>query len=152
MTAPTLVDLLRPLPELGRVSRMRIEYQQEGWWLVIQYVGMLDAIGQVLRPREPAGWELLDESVIAVDWDRMPDGVSVDIRRARPRARHRLSLDGADPHSQVLALLRALDASGIVGHLNVARVDVPDQGGPQWKISTHAGSDAERHAWLLAIP
>lgn len=155
----TLVELLRPLPQLGRVSHLIIDRDPDGWWLIAHYAGMADVVHLAMRPREPEGWEIPGERYdITLDHDRMPDGVTTIGMYAYPRPRHRLPLTGADPQRGVHAMLRALDESGIVGGIDVARFEaatldaITRQPFPRWHIRTHASSDRERGDWLRGLP
>lgn len=156
MRDETLVALLSALPDLPHVSRMRIERDVEGWWLVVHRAGMLDVVGAAERAAEPEGWESAEREEVTLAGD-LPAGVEVSIRRARPRVRHRLPLDGADPQDDVSAMLGTLAASGLVGGLDVARMESVDLDAitrrpwPVWHITTHAGSDAERAAWVRGL-
>ncbi|MDE3097378.1 MAG: hypothetical protein KGK07_15430 [Chloroflexota bacterium] len=72
-------------------------------------------------------------------WERWPDLVR-EVTTAEP----------------IDAQIRALDRSGIVGRLDAARYDFGAAGQRQtgsvaeWIVKTHAGSAAERRAWLLS--
>lgn len=151
-----IVEALAALPDLRRVSRLWIERDPESWWLGVRYAGMLDVAAYAERAPEPDGWEPAERVTITYDGD-VPPGVGLEVLRCYPSVRHRLPLVGADPQDAVMAMLVALEASGLVGRLDLTRMEsvtldaITRRPWPVWLISTHAGSDAERHAWLLGL-
>lgn len=152
-----MVEALAGLPDLHRVSRLWIERDLEHWWLGVHYAGLLDVAACAERVPEPEGWESAERVDMTLGAD-LPPGVEVTVWRGRPRVRHRLPLADADSQDAVVAMLAALDASGLVGRLDVARMEsvtldaMTRRPWPVWHVSTHAGSDAERHAWLRGLP
>jgi hypothetical protein len=89
------------------------------------------------------------EHRISVDTEHLPDGVSVAGWTRWPNLERDL-----DPFAQVEEQIRDLSATGLLGTLDAARFtplsdpDLP----PRWNVKTHAGSQAERSAWLLTLP
>jgi hypothetical protein len=86
---------------------------------------------------------------VSVDTENLPKGVSVTGWSRWPDLQREL-----DPLDEVEEQIRSLSASGLLGTLDAARftpLSDPDQP-PRWTVTTHAGSQAERDAWLLSLP
>lgn len=139
---PTLLDdLLWSLDDDARrrVSALRIWRDvtdaDRGWVVTLSYAGM----SPVHRERD-------DDGVTRTDYARDPSTT------------HPLpALAGADPHAEVQQAVVALERSGLVGHVTAARYEsetldaVTRAPFPAWLVTTHAGSDAERVAWLQSL-
>lgn len=78
----------------------------------------------------------------------LPPGVGLTARVRWPDQRRPLSMDV--PIDQQI---RDLHASGLVGSLDAARFQEVSGGrrAIRWLVKTHAGSDAERFAWLKSL-
>lgn len=85
-----------------------------------------------LAGHSPAATPTLPATITALAWRHLPDLV--------------YPLSTETPIEEQIA---ALDRSDLVGQLGAARYGGPD--GYRWHIVTHAGSDAERRAWVQAL-
>lgn len=92
------------------------------------------------------------EHRISVDTEHLPRrclGVSVAGWTRWPDLERDL-----DALAEVEEQIRDLYATGLLGTLDAARftpLTDPTQP-PRWTVKTHAGSQAERSAWLLSLP
>ncbi|MGI8403715.1 MAG: hypothetical protein ACR2OE_02905 [Thermomicrobiales bacterium] len=84
---------------------------------------------------------------VTIDTGDLPAGVGVAGFGRYPDQVRIISL--IEPLSDQLA---AVEESGIAGHLDVARFDADAPTYPHWHVKTHAGSQAERVAWVESLP
>lgn len=84
---------------------------------------------------------------VTIDTDDLPSGVGVTGFGRYPDQIRIIPL--IEPLVDQLA---AVERSGIAGHLDVARFDADAPTYPHWHVKTHAGSQAERTAWLESLP
>lgn len=73
----------------------------------------------------------------------LPDGVSRAAIHRHPDVEWDL-----DPTMSVEIQIRTLHATGMLGSLDAARYNGSDCA-PSWVVKTHAGTQAERTAWML---
>lgn len=107
----------------------------------------------LFRPPSPAG--SVSGYAVTIDTASLPAGVSLTGWERWPDIVRTISM--ATP---MAAQIAALDASGLVGTLDAARfvpvhaADVAAGHHPaaRWIVKTHAGSDAERLAWMRTLP
>lgn len=144
MTEQTLTEIVTGLEPLliERLSRIRITWDGTGATATFAFSLRVQA-GKGSRVR---GYE------IEVDTDDMPEGVSLTGWACYPDLVRPLSLS-PDVETQI----RELNGSGLVGTLDASRYSTGAEGvrrghpATSWVISTHAGSDEERRAWVRRI-
>jgi hypothetical protein len=99
--------------------------------------------------REPGHVEQNETAhhVITADLRDLPPGVAATVAERWPEMVVELDL-APPPESQI----RDLDASGLVVRVPVVRYEVSaTETTRAWVVKTHAGSDAERAAWLRSL-
>jgi len=129
-TLAEIIASLEPV-ELRAVSALRIE----GESCRVSIALFLPGAGPAILPEHIADVDLdfldLPEGITVSGWTRYPD-----IERA---------VMPVDVEGQI----REVEESGLLGHLDVSRYEV--EGRAWWIVKTHAGSDAERAAWLVSL-
>lgn len=135
-----LVDIVEGIPERlrSRIAALWIEPDGRGGWQVrISYSQMVSPY-----PGEQAA---AGPYAICADLDDLPAGVEARARTRYPDSVHALDVWGENPAPHLAHQIRALEDSALLGGL-----DAHDHGG-RWLIKTHAGSDAERAAWIRSL-
>ena len=125
-----------------RLSAFTIERRGGRWYAILTYA--------LVVPTN-AGTEA-GPYAITVESRDLPPGITLSGHVRVADSIHALVLrwqERIDPQAEVHAMLRAVHKSGVVGALDIARFD--SGGAPHWIVKTHAGSDAERAAWLRSI-
>lgn len=146
-TRPTpqlLAEIVAAVPEMlrGAISTLWVEPRPSGGW----QVRLTYALPVAAYPGEITGTR---QHQIAVDDRDLPLGVHVTDRARYPDSVHPLLVWGDDPRPHIDHQIRQLSANGTLGSLDASIHHAPD--GDQWCVKTHAGSDAERAAWLRAL-
>ncbi|MBI4589519.1 MAG: hypothetical protein HY725_11815 [Candidatus Rokubacteria bacterium] len=121
-----------PAPLRDRLSALTIELADAGGWQArLSYALMVQSPLPGTGGSMPAG-------VTLAAWERWPDNV--------------LALSAVRTEADILAAIRALEQSGLVGHLDLARVSEHHEDSiiDRYIVKTHAGSDEERRAWAFA--
>lgn len=137
-----LISFIRALPAdlVGRVSRIRIEPAPGRCKVVARFAG--------LQPRAPQGVHADGTRAIPRGPVSASDARGVADRNPPVTLMMREALDDAEgwiDSADIAGQLAELQASGIVGGLNVERV------GRNTVVSTHAATQAERNAWLTNL-
>ncbi len=146
-----LVEQVIALPDRmrERISAIRIELA-DPYPHAVLFVVMYGPAGWMgLLPDEPDPAEY----AVAVDDTALPSGVSMTGWSRQPDVLRVLA--GVPPTTEAVEdQIRRLDASGLLGRLDAARIEPrsagPDCSCPHWLLVTHAASQAERDAWLKA--
>lgn len=84
---------------------------------------------------------------VTVDSADLPDGIALTGWTRYPDQVRTITII-----TSVRDQLATVHAAGIVGTLDVALMEAAAPGYPRWHVTTHAGSQAERLAWLRSLP
>jgi hypothetical protein len=136
MSAGTLAGILAELPASWRqrVSAITLETDDGVMWRARLLYAMWT---------EGPGLADVGPYTVSVDRNALPAGVTVRVAQRVPDTVHPLGPLSADG---IKRAIEQLTASGLVGGLDWSR-----RPSGAWLIKTHAGSDAERRAWVRSL-
>lgn len=137
-----LLDIVLALDAEDRraLSTIIIERSRDGGW---------QARCSICRDQyaEGAAVERIANQEIGAD---IPPGIGMMAWVRVPDQEYPLDLDEIERDRSLRAQASALQASGLVGQLDMARFDRADQA-TSYVLKTHAGSQRERTQWLLSL-
>lgn len=142
-TPRTLIEIIGDLEPVlhDTLSTIRLEWRPEGATAQLSFC----------LSRWAGKQSVLHDHAIAVDQTDLPAGIAVTSFERWPDRFSRLALT-PDAKTQI----RDLDRLGTLGRLDaseyrVTEGDRSNHAAISWIIKTHAGSDAERAAWIRGI-
>jgi hypothetical protein len=144
---PKLLDIILALHDEDRraLSAIWIERAADGEWQARFSIARNQyAEGQAIEriANHPLGeapdTQDLPRGIAMVAWVRVPDQI------------YPIDIDELQRNTDVRAQAHAVQESGLIGKLDMARYDRADRS-TSYLIKSHAGSQEERTAWLLSL-
>lgn len=133
-----LLDIILTLSEQDRhdLSLIAIERNERGAWYAKLSISRMQTAE--------------DQTAIQADVDHLSPNphVTVTALERVPDQEHPIDIDEINVSESVRAQAGVLQESGLVGRLDLARYDRANRT-TGYKIKTHAGSQAERTAWIM---